>query len=212
MPILDDLLDDLLPIVVPLRVESLPDAMPIASTTTDSERSSATPTFVMNDGPPTDLPAEVASPRIVSIVDPFEGEIIDLNAAESSDVDALITLYEKLDRINGQAYAVMLRIRERLANMAEGDAKTRRVRGKNRVAKIELSDVRFESAVLKQLWEEFPKLRDECLKIDAIGVKAREYAKLATTASDDPQFTAFRDRLTAACKGRTGTPALKIEK
>lgn len=196
-------LDDFLPEPTPEVKVAAP---PQPSTRLD-ESPTSPPNFVTNEPP--QLPA--APPQVVGILNPFDGEVIDLNAAESMDVDALLTLYERLDRINKQAYSVMIRVREKLASMTEGDAATRRVRGVRRVAKVAMPSVSFESAALKSLWNEFPDLREQVLKIESIGVQMREYAKLVNTSSDDARFVEFRDKLTKACRGRVGTPSITIE-
>lgn len=61
------------------------------------------------------------------ITDPMTGEIYDVG-----DIDGLIDLFERRKAINDQVYSVLLRIRTALANLTEGDAVTRRVRGKRR--------------------------------------------------------------------------------
>lgn len=182
--------DDFLP--PPKRI-----AEPSATTEKSTTESSAT-----SDGD--DSESDIVE-GINEIMNPFTGEIIRLD-----DIDGLIGLYEGLDKVNKQAYAVMLRIRESLAARTEGDAKTRRIRGETRLAKLEWPAESFTQADLKRLWEEFPDVRDDYLKIDTIGVKHREYAKIANTSGGE-RFTEFRDGLTKASRGITGTPTLKIE-
>ncbi len=139
------------------------------------------------------------------IMNPFTGEITQVD-----DIDGLITLYEGLDRVNKQAYAVMVRVRELLASKTEGEARTRRIYGERRKAKLEFPSESFTQSELKTLWEEYPDLRDEALKIESIGVKLREYKKLVN-ASGGERLNAFRDALSRACRGCVGTPTLKIE-
>lgn len=141
-----------------------------------------------------------------SLFDPFTGEII-----ADEDIDGLIEMYERLDKTNKTVYAVLCRIREKLAAKTEGDAKTRRVRGQTRACVLSFPSESFEQAMLKETWEEFPELRDEALKIDSIGVKLREYRKLQNTTGGE-RFIAFRDRLARACRGCVGLPTLKVEK
>ena len=139
------------------------------------------------------------------VMNPFTGEMTRLD-----DIDGLITLYEGLDEVNKQANAVMVRVREVLAAKAEGDSKTRRVCGEHRKAKLEFPSESFTQRDLRTIWEEFPDLRDQVLKIDEIGVSLREYRKLVNTSGGE-RFTEFRDRLTRACKGCVGLPTLKVE-
>lgn len=139
-------------------------------------------------------------------VDPLTGEII-----ADDDTDGLIEMYERLDKTNKTVYAVLCQIREKLAAKTEGDAKTRRVRGRTRACVLSFPSESFEQAILKETWEDFPELRDEALKIESIGVKLREYRKIQNTTGGE-RFTAFRDRLARACRGCVGLPTLKVEK
>ena len=179
------------------------------SVATDSEHSppSTTASIATNDGESAESSDgdEVPSMADRDIVNPFTGEITTVD-----DIDGLITLYEGLDRVNKQAYAVMVRVRELLAAKTEGEARTRRIYGERRKAKLEFPSESFTQSELKTLWEEYPDLRDEALKIDAIGVKLREYKKLVN-ASGGERLNAFRDALSRACRGCVGTPTLKIE-
>lgn len=155
--------------------------------------------------------SEVYESEPVSLDDeimcPLTGELIAV-----TDVDGLCEMYEQLKPKNDAIYATMCAIRRALADLTTGDAATRRVRGEKHVAKIELSAVSFEQTVLKKLWESYPELAPEFLKIESIGVKMAEYKKLENTASDNPQFSQFRDSLTKANQGRNGLPKLTIEK
>lgn len=139
------------------------------------------------------------------VMNPFTGEMTRLD-----DIDGLIGLYEGLDKVNKQAYAVMVRVREVLAAKAEGDSKTRRVCGERRKAKLEFPSESFTQRDLRTIWEDFPDLRDQVLKIDEIGVSLREYRKLINTSGPE-RFMEFRDKLTRACKGCVGLPTLKVE-
>jgi hypothetical protein len=156
-------------------------------------------------GPPP-VPTAVVLDDPNEITDPMTGEIFDVR-----DIDSLISLYERRKVVNDQIYSVLVRIRLALANLTEGDAVTRRVRGKKRSAKIKMPDVSFEQAVLKELWNSHQKLALEYLKIETVGVRMKEYKKLVGTSSTEPDFIFFRDALTRAERGRVGTPSLTIE-
>lgn len=159
------------------------------------------------------LPKQESSPNqpgfdeINSVMNPLDGELI-----SRTDVDGLCELMLKLEPLSKKLYAALCEIRRSLADLSEGDAATRRVRGKQHIAKIELPAVKFEQSVLKALWESHPELAHEFMRIDSIGVKMTEYKKLEGTASDDPAFIYFRDTMTNANQGRQGLPTVKIEK
>ncbi len=126
------------------------------------------------------------------------------------DIDGLIDMYEQLDSADKRIYGAKLRIREALAGLTEGDAKTRRVKGKRRTAKITMPDDGWEQSILKEAWNSFPDYAEDVLAIAALRVKLREYKKLVNT-SGDASFTTFRDMITNANRGPTGTPTVSIE-
>jgi hypothetical protein len=143
----------------------------------------------------------------IAIDDPLEpGRWVDLG-----DADALIGLYEKLDLFDKRVYTTKLRIREQLVQLSEGDAKTRRVRGLNRVAVLSMPDDSWDQSILREAWNSYPDLADEMLAISSLRVKMREYKKAVNTAGT-PAFNTFRDMLTSANRGPTGTATVKIEK
>ena len=133
------------------------------------------------------------------------GEIVALD-----DIDGLIDLYEQLDGIDKRIYGTKIRIRDALAKMTEGDAKTRRVKGKRRTAKITMPDDGWEQSILKEAWNSFPDYAEDVLAIASLRVKLREYKKLVNT-SGDASFTTFRDMVTSANRGPIGTPTISIE-
>jgi len=141
------------------------------------------------------------------IDDPLTGEIIDTDS-----IDAMLDRFDALDEFNRKLYGVLLALRRAIAAKTEGGGVTRRVAGRLRRAKVVMPDESFDQTKLKELWHGYPALAQEFLKIDTVGVRKREYAKLVGTASDQEDFCAFRDALKAANCGRTGTPKVFIEK
>lgn len=137
---------------------------------------------------------------------PLTGEM-----AAPHNVDRLAAMYQRLEACNKAVYAAMCDIRRAMADMTEGDAATRRIRGKNCQVKVTMPAVKFEQSVLKALWESHPDLAHEFMKIETVGVKLREFAKLENMAGSDPAFVYFRDTLTNACRGRDGLPSVAIE-
>lgn len=139
-------------------------------------------------------------------VDPLTGEAVDSNS-----VDELIECYSRVKAMGDRLYSMQVRIRELLASKTEGDAVVRRVKGKERIAKVTLSDESYDQAVLKELWNSHPSLAQEYMSISQLRVKGREAKKLINTTGDDA-FNFFRDAMTKACRGRVGTPTLTVEK
>jgi hypothetical protein len=140
------------------------------------------------------------------IVCPLTGEVI-----APDDIDGLIAMLDRVKSIGDRLYAVQMRLRNLLASKTEGDAVTRRIRGKKRLAKVTMPDVSFEQSILKELWNSHPQLAQEYMKIGTIDVRMREYKKLVDTASEEANFTFFRNALTRACRGRIGTPRVDVE-
>jgi len=139
------------------------------------------------------------------IIDPTTGEVID-----PANADSLIDAYERIKEKNDICYSVLLSIRHAMASLTVGDAKTRRIQGKRRKAKLEMPSDSWEQAKLREAWNEYPDLRDQVLKIDTIGVRMTEYKKLVNTAGD-ATVEEFRDVITSANRGPTGSPTVKIE-
>ncbi len=150
--------------------------------------------------------AAVVEVQHSELVNPITGEIVD-----ETSIDDLIDCYEYIDRKDKQLYAVKQRIKQLLLARTEGDATTRRVAGQRRKAKVTLSAETFDQAVLKTLWARFPELAAQFMRIESLAVQLREFKKLVNTSSDQANFIAFRDALTAAHRGRTGSPSISIE-
>lgn len=139
------------------------------------------------------------------IINPLTGEIV-----SRQDADGLIDVFDQIKAVNDRLYAVKLELQHALYALTTGDAKTRRVQGKRRKAKVERPDDGFDQSILKEVWNSYPDLRDQVLKIDAIGVKKREYDKLINT-SGDPSIECFRDMISKANRGPSGTPRVTVE-
>lgn len=144
-----------------------------------------------------------AGPSLIAC--PLTCEVID-----TTDVDALIDCYERVSRLDAKLYDAKVAIRHALADMTEGDAKTRRVRGKRRQAKVEFPSDSWDQSILRQAWQTYPQFRDEFLKIGTITPKAVECRKLAGT-SGPAAFESFRDMVTKANRGSLGLPTITIE-
>lgn len=131
---------------------------------------------------------------------------------DNSDPDSLIEAYAAYKEASDLIYSNLVNIRMRLAAMTEGQstAKTRRIQGKRRRAKLEMPSDGWDQSILKEAWNSFPQLRDQCLKIDTVGVKAREWKKLAET-SGAPEVETFRNIIASAVKPPTGAPTVTIE-
>lgn len=144
-------------------------------------------------------------PADLELVHPFTGEIID-----PKNADQLIDAYEQLKEVSDRAYGMLTRLKLAMAELTEGSAKTRRLQGKRRKAKIEMPSDGWDQSILREAWHSFPQLREQVLKIDTIGVKMVEYKKLVNT-SGAPEVETFRNMVTAANRGPCGNPSVKVE-
>lgn len=144
-------------------------------------------------------------PTSNEIHDPTTGELID-----RQDIDSLIDALERIEADDARLYAAKCEIRKALAAMTEGNAKTRRVQGHRRKAKVEMPSDSWDRKALRQAWDTWPDLRDQALRIGSIEIKAVEYKKLINT-SGPPELEAFRNALTQANLGPQGLPSVKIE-
>lgn len=139
------------------------------------------------------------------IVDPTTGELVDL-----ADADQLIDCLERIERRDSILYSAKLRVRMAIAALSEGDAKTRRVRGRRRRAKLEMPEANWNQGKLKEAYHSFPQFRDEFLSIASLRVKLREFKK-AENESGPPDFSMFRDMVAGAEVPSTAPPRVTIE-
>jgi hypothetical protein len=142
------------------------------------------------------------------LFDPTNGELVDL-----TDPDSIIDSYARMKAMSDKLWACITRLRQAAADLTIGDKKTRRIAGKRRAAKVELPAESFEQSVLKELWNSHPEIAQEYLRIESLGVKAKEYKKLLdTSAPTRPDLEFFRDAISKASRGRAGLPTLTVEK
>lgn len=141
------------------------------------------------------------------IVDTTTGEVVD-----ARDADALIALYERIDREYRERQGLRRLIAMAIARQTEeGESRTRRLRGATRLAKVEFPGDSWNQSILKEAWNAYPALRDEFLRIDSVAVKLREFKKLLGTTAP-PDVETFKKMVAAANVGPTGTPSITVEK
>lgn len=142
-----------------------------------------------------------------ALVCPVTGEIVN-----TTDPDALIDALETA-RVHE---AAMTHFKRQLSFAlvclmpADSDAKTRRVRGSRRRAKITMPDDSWDNSTLKTAWNDYPHLREQYLRIGRIDVQLREYKKLVNE-SGPQDFEAFKKIILSANRGPTATPTITIE-
>lgn len=141
------------------------------------------------------------------IMNPLTGSLCNTNDIDSMLV-AVVDAKKQLDDL--KCFEELLR--RRLGELADGTAKTRRVRGKVYVGKLEMADDGWDQTILKEAWNSYPQLRDEFLKIGTISVKMVEFKKLAQMSTDDVAFRSFKSMLEASVRPATGAPRVTMEK
>ena len=139
------------------------------------------------------------------LIDPTTGELVALDNA-----DELIDCLERVNKHDSRIYACKQHIRMALAKLAEGEAKTRRVRGKRRRAKLEFPGSRWNQSILKEAWNSYPSLRDQALRIGTVDVRAREFAKIRNE-SGPADFEQFKGMILSAEQPSASPPTVTIE-
>lgn len=139
------------------------------------------------------------------LIDPTTGEVVDLDNA-----DELIDCLERVEKHDQRIYACKQQIRLSLGRLAEGETKTRRVRGKRRRAKLEFPGNRWNQSILKEAWNSYPGLRDQALRIGTVDVRAREFAKMRNE-SGPADFEQFKGMILSAEQPGTSPPTVTIE-
>lgn len=141
------------------------------------------------------------------IMNPLTGALVNTN-----DIDSLILAAVDTKKQISDLQAFEDTIRRRIGEFTTGTAKTRRVRGKTLLAKVEMPDETWDQTMLKEAWNSYPLLRDELLRLGSVNVKMTEFKKLANTATDNPAFGQFAQMIKGAQRPATGAPRITLEK
>jgi hypothetical protein len=126
--------------------------------------------------------------------------------------DHLIDAYENLHAQENKLRGMRIEIARTLASRApsETGAKTTRIRGERRRAKIEWPDDSWDQGLLKQAWHGFPDLRNQYLAIDKIRPQLIEVRKMQNESGPET-FEAFKATVLSANRGPQGVPRIVIE-
>lgn len=184
------------------------DLRPVASAASAAsavKEQAATIPFPTADPPQASAAPSLDGPQSTEIFDPTTGELV-----PCGDIDQLIDAYERIDGRDKELYAAKSAVKQALLRLTEGDTKTRRIQGHRRKAVLTLPADKWHQEKLKEAWNAFPHLRDQCLKIGTISVALMEFKKLLGT-SGTPDVNTFRDMLAAANEGPSGLPSVKVE-
>lgn len=144
-------------------------------------------------------------PPALEIVDPLTGEVID-----REDADALIDAFERINEHAKEVYAAKTDVASAIADLTSGDAKTRRVKGQRRKAKVEMPSATWNQSKLKEAFNAYPQHRDDYLKIGSISPKLTPIKQMESTTGEK-DFQMFRSLVLGAKREPTGAPRVTIE-
>lgn len=138
-------------------------------------------------------------------IDPIDGRLVD-----PEDVDSLIDAYEQAKEANDILYAWQQKLRKAIGEKATGEQKSQQVRGNRRIAKVTKPSESWDQSILKEVYNSYPKLRNELLRVSTIGVKAREF-KTAIKTNGPDDYNNFVKMVQSAKREPAGLPTIKIE-
>lgn len=140
-----------------------------------------------------------------ALLDPLTGELIELTA------NSLIDAFERLDRHAKHVNAGLYEIRRELLKLAQGDAKTRRLRhADGRTLVLTMPAESFDQAQLKSCWNAYPNLRDELLRVERLAVNLVNWKKAAATTGD-PAWMNCVKMIESARRPATAPPSVRLE-
>lgn len=161
------------------------------------------------DSPEAEAAANAAAvAQATELMNPVTGVLVNID-----DIDSLILGCDECKKLLAELKTFDQTLREIAWSKTQGEAKTRRLKGKQYQAKVVQGDRYPVSAILKETWNAYPQFRDGYLKIGSINLQMREVGKLKSMTSDDPAFKQFKGMIEDAIeKGTDGLPTVSIEK
>lgn len=153
-------------------------------------------------GPPA---SSSSNDQVATFYDPVKNVTIPVN-----DHDAMIDAWERIDRLCAKLNSHRMKLRLELWNRTTGNAKTRRLRGHRRVAKLVEADDNLDQKKLKDANSNFPEFAEEFLRIERLAIKKREFKKAKETEGTE-RFNQFRELVKSAVGKPTGLPKITIE-
>lgn len=141
------------------------------------------------------------------IMNPVTGVLVNVD-----DIDSLIVGCDECKKLISELETFYRSLREIAWSKTTGDAKTRRLRGKQYQAKLEAGGRYPVQSILKEAFSVYPQFRDKYMKIGSINLQMREVGKLKSMTSDDPAFGQFKGMIEdAIAKGNDGLPTIALE-
>lgn len=136
---------------------------------------------------------------------PLTGEAV------RADVDSLAGHWTFLVEQSARTKLALHELARALQRMSPGESGTERLRGETCRVKLEQSPLSWNQASLREVCETFPDLAEGVvMPTHQLRVSLREYDKILRE-NGDARFSRFKQRLQAACLGRTAPPRVSVE-
>ena len=133
------------------------------------------------------------------------GEVVDV-----SDPDELIEAWKNAKEAAFDARNWQSELAARIGEMAQGDAKTCRLRGDQYRVKVTYPSTEWSQTVLKGLVADFPDHASEVIKVATYRVDRREYNKIKNESGKD-YFEQFKEQLVSTETESTRAPSIWLE-
>jgi hypothetical protein len=145
------------------------------------------------------------SQQLVKIEHPFRGFSID-----ASDIDQMADLLVAVQNEIKQLRVCEYLIRGQLGGMAEGELKTRRLKGETHTLRIEMPADYWDQGTLKELWKRDEMQAKEYLRIATLAPNLREVKKLENCSGNE-RFEKFKHDLLGARMPSSSPPRVVVE-
>jgi hypothetical protein len=143
----------------------------------------------------------------LEFVCPRSGEVVAEN-----DVDALWEMYSRCQVVIDAMKPALSFVRESLAKLtADGDKLTRRARGLKYQILVEYPSSEFSKSKLLEIWNEYPNIRGELMKVAEVKVSKTELKKALET-NGPKDFNAMVKAIKQSEYTPTSLPSIKLDK
>src|SRR5262245_37265124 len=144
-------------------------------------------------------------PMNPTVTHPLTGD-----TAETSDLDALARLYSANLDLLLKLRALDYNLRLAIAQLAQGEGRTRRAVGKDVIVRVETPGPDWDQATLKSLWQAGGVWAEKLLRVSQVAVNQTELNKL-DQAGGTPEFIDFMAHLKSARRPASAPPRVVVE-
>jgi hypothetical protein len=146
---------------------------------------------------------------IGEIIDPTTGVVVDVSNQDDL-IDALENIEVELKKFHALKRRVSIALTD-LTTLSGVETKTRHVAGDRREVEITMPDDYYDQSKLREVWNSYPDMSRQYLRIEKLAVQRRNFKKAMAT-SGTPAFETFKKMIEQANMGPTGIPYVKIKK